>query len=148
MGQADWVKNHVQRYKASNGANGHIWDGLDGAAQLEGHFPTLLLTTTGRKSQQPRTTPLIYGRDGQNFIVIASQGGRPKHPSWYLNLEANSRVELQVIADTFPAKASALSGPERERLWHMMVKIYPPYDDYEEKASATREIPLVLLEPN
>ena len=148
MGQPDWVKNHVQRYKASNGANGHIWDGLDGAAQLEGHFPTLLLTTTGRKSQQPRTTPLIYGRDGQNLIVIASQGGRPEHPSWYLNLEVNSRVELQVIAKTFQAIASTVSGSERERLWHMMVKIYPPYDDYQEKAAATREIPLVLLEPD
>ena len=87
MVQADWAKDHVERYSASNGADGHIWDKLSAA----GSFPCLLLTTTGRKSQMPRTTPLIYGRDGENYVVIASQGGRPTHPAWYLNLRSAGR---------------------------------------------------------
>ena len=126
MGQSDWTKEHLRRYRESDGADGHIWDGLDGSARFKGNFPTLLLTTTGRKSQKPRTTPLIYGRDEENYLVIASRGGRPNHPSWYLNLDANPKVELQIIAGIFPAIASTASGANRERLWRIMVKIYPP----------------------
>lgn len=141
MAQADWAKEHVRRYRETNGADGHIWQGFDG----KGNFPCLLLTTTGRKSGEARTTPLIYGRDRDNYVVIASQGGRPNHPGWYLNLDADSKVEVQVKADVFTATASTAGDADRDRLWRMMASIYPPYDDYQEKASVTREIPVVVL---
>lgn len=141
MAQATWAREHVERYRASKGADGHIWKGFSG----DGNFPCLLLTTTGRNSGEARTTPLIYGRDGENYVVIASQGGRPTHPNWYLNLDENPHVELQVEADVFPAIARTAGKDERERLWRMMAKIYPPYDEYQEKAGAAREIPLVVL---
>ena len=141
MAQADWAREHVERYRATNGADGHIWRGFDGS----GNFPCLLLTTTGRKSGEARTTPLIYGRDGENYVVIASQGGRPNHPGWYLNLDADAKVEVQVEADVFTATASTAGAADRDRLWRMMAAIYPPYDDYQKKAAATREIPVVVL---
>ena len=147
MGQPQWAEAHVRRYKATNGEDGHIWNGLDGAARFEGKFPTLLLTTTGCKTQQQHTTPLIYGRDLNNYIVIASQGGRPTHPSWYLNLKKKPEVELQVVANIFQAIATDAEGAEYDRLWRLMREIYPPYDDYKLAASATREIPLVILQP-
>jgi len=147
MGQPQWAEAHVRRYKETNGEDGHIWNGLDGAARLEGKFPTLLLTTTGRKTQQQHTTPLIYGRDLKNYIVIASQGGRPTHPSWYLNLKKKPEVELQVVANIFQAISTDTEGAEYDRLWRLMRDIYPPYDDYKLTASTTREIPLVILQP-
>ena len=147
MGQPQWAEAHVRRYKASNGKDGHIWNGLDGAAGIEGKFPTLLLTTTGRKTQQQYTTPLIYGRDLNNYIVIASQGGRPTHPSWYLNLKKKPEVKLQVVANIFQAIAGDADGTEYDRLWRLMREINHPNDDYKLAASATREIPLVILQP-
>ena len=146
MGQPQWAEAHVRRYKATNGEDGHIWNGLDGAARFEGKFPTLLLTTIGRKTQQQHTTPLIYGRDMNNYIVIASQGGRPTHPSWYLNLKKKPEVKLQVVANEFQAIATDAEGAEYNRLWRLMREIYPPYDDYKLAASRTREIPLVILQ--
>jgi deazaflavin-dependent oxidoreductase (nitroreductase family) len=140
MAQANWAKEHVERYRKTGGVDGHIWTGHDG----KGNFPCLLLTTKGRKSGETRTTPLIYGRDGDDYVIIASQGGRPNHPAWYLNLAANSRVEVQVEADEFAASARTADPGERGRLWKMMAGIYPPYDDYEAKA-APREIPVVVL---
>lgn len=144
MAQADWAREHVDRYRASNGADGHIWGGL----AAEGSYPCLLLTTTGRKSRMPRTTPLIYGRDGENYTVIASQGGRPAHPAWYLNLVANPKVEVQVGADIFSAVARSAVDDERQRLWRVMTDVYPLYDDYQAKVSTVREIPLVILVRN
>ena len=144
MAQADWTKDHVRRYRETDGTDGHDWRGHDG----RGNFPCLLLTTTGRKTRTTQTTPLIYGRDGQDYVVIASRGGRPKHPAWYLNLDADSGVELQVGADTFAATARTAGDADRDRLWQMMASIYPPYDEYQEKASATRQIPVVVLTPN
>lgn len=141
MARVDWAVEHVRRYRETGGADGHIWKGHDGT----GNFPCLLLSTTGRKSGEARTTPLIYGRDGEDYVVIGSQGGRPAHPYWYLNLDANPEVEVQVEAETFPATARTASGDRRERLWNMMARLYPPYDDYRAKAAATREIPVVVL---
>jgi deazaflavin-dependent oxidoreductase (nitroreductase family) len=141
MSQPSFAKEHVDRYRASNGADGHIWTGFDGT----GNFPCLLLTTTGRKSGEARTTPLIYGTDGDSFMIIASQGGRPDHPAWYKNILGDASVELQVAADVFAATARTADADERARLWPMMAEIYPPYDEYQEKAAATREIPLVIL---
>ena len=130
----DWIADHLQRYIATNGADGHIWRGV----------PTLLLTTRGRKSGASRTLPLIYGQDGKRYVIIASRGGTPDHPGWYKNLLANPTVDVQVAADRFQARASTVTGPDRERLWRLMAKIWPDYDDYQKKT--TREIPVVLLE--
>jgi deazaflavin-dependent oxidoreductase (nitroreductase family) len=141
MTQPDWAREHVERYRASNGADGHIWTGFDGT----GNFPCLLLTTTGRKSGEARTTPLIYGEDGGEYMIIASQGGRPDHPAWYKNLVANAAVELQVGPESFAATARTADPEERARLWPKMAEIYPPYDEYQKKAAASREIPLVIL---
>ncbi len=141
MAQANWAKEHVRRYRETDGADGHIWKGSDGT----GNFPCLLLTTIGRKTGDARTTPLIYGRDGDDYLVIASQGGRPNHPAWYLNLDKNPKVEVQVEADVFDATARTAGADDRDRLWKRMAEIYPPYDDYQDRAAATREIPVVVL---
>jgi deazaflavin-dependent oxidoreductase (nitroreductase family) len=141
MAQAEWAKKHVERYRSSNGAEGHIWTGFDG----KGDFPCLLLTTTGRRTRRARTTPLIYGKDGDSYIIIASQGGRLDNPAWYKNLLAEETVKLQVGSDVFAATARTAGPTERSRMWLKMIKIYPPYDEYQEKASASREIPLVIL---
>ncbi|MFT5488090.1 MAG: deazaflavin-dependent oxidoreductase (nitroreductase family) [Paracoccaceae bacterium] len=141
MTQPSFAKEHVDLYRASNGADGHIWTGFDGT----GHFPCLLLTTIGRKSGEARTTPLIYGRDGDDFVVIASQGGRPAHPGWYFNIEADASVDVQVEADVFAGTARTATAEERARLWPLMAEIYPPYDAYQEKAAGDREIPVVIL---
>jgi len=142
MAQSDKASDHVRRYRASNGADGHMWDRLG----APGTYPCLLLTTTGRKSKQPRTTPLVYGRDGDNYLVIGSKGGRPTHPAWYLNLLENPGVELQVGAEIFPATARTAAGDERERLWGKMRSVYPLYDEYEARIGTAREIPLVVFE--
>lgn len=133
----------MARYQASRGADGHMWDRLG----APGTYPCLLLTTIGRKSREPRTTPLVYGRDGDKYMVIASQGGRPTHPAWYLNLVANPEVELQVGADDISAVAHVALDDERGQRWAMMKGVYPLYDEYEAKVGKAREIPLVVLTP-
>jgi deazaflavin-dependent oxidoreductase (nitroreductase family) len=144
MAQSDKASDHVRRYRASKGADGHMWDQL-GAA---GTYPCLLLTTTGRKSQTPRTTPLVYGRDGDNYLVIGSRGGGLTHPAWYLNMVANPKTELQVGADIFSAVAHTAIGDERAKLWDQMRGVYPLYDEYEAKIGTAREIPLVVFAPD
>jgi deazaflavin-dependent oxidoreductase (nitroreductase family) len=124
----------MRRYIASGGQDGHIWEGVT----------TLLLTTTGRRSGESRTTPLIYGRDGDRYLVVASRGGAPKHPSWYENLVARPLVQVQVMADRFQARARTATAVEKPALWKKMTAIWPPYDEYQ--ARTTREIPLVILE--
>jgi deazaflavin-dependent oxidoreductase (nitroreductase family) len=104
----------------------------------------LLLTTTGRHSGQPRTTPLIYGRDGDRYLVVASRGGAPKHPDWYENLVAQPEVHVQVMADRFKARARTATAAEKPPLWKTMAAIFPPYDEYQTRT--TREIPVVILE--
>lgn len=142
MAQRDWVVEHMKRYRETDGADGHIWTGRDGKQEL----PCLLLTTTGRRSGKAHDTALIYGQDGDSYVIVASVGGAEKHPLWYENLAENPRVELQVLADRFTAKARTASGEERAKLWRMMAKIFPTYESYEEKAKASREIPVVVLE--
>jgi deazaflavin-dependent oxidoreductase (nitroreductase family) len=130
-----WVKSHIKTYVESDGKKGHLWRGL----------PTLLLTTQGRKSGKLRRTALIYGQDGKNYLLVASNGGDPNHPAWYLNLSANPNVELQVGTEKFKARARTANASEKPRLWKIMSKIFPTYDRYQAKAG--REIPLVVLEP-
>lgn len=139
-----WIKEHLTRYIASNGEDGHMWDATLGGGT--GMCPTLLLTSVGRKSGQPITLPLIYGQSGNSFVVIASKGGAPAHPSWYLNLTANPEVGVQVKAKRFNARARTASGAERATLWQQLVEIYHPYAKYQELAGA-REIPVVVLDP-
>ena len=141
MAQAGWVKEHVDQSINSKGAEGHLWD----RASAKGSFPCLLLTTIGRKTGEPKTTPLIYGRDGENYTIIASQGGRPSHPAWYLNLVSQPKVQVQVATEIFSAVAHGTLGKERQRLWRMMMEVYPLFDNYQEKVSGVREIPLVQL---
>ena len=134
--QPGWVTDHIQRYLTSNGEDGHIWNGV----------PTLLLTTTGRRSGEPRTTPLIYGKSGEPsfYIVVASRGGARHHPSWYLNLVDTPEVRLQVGADCFDASARTASDEEKPALWDLMAEIWPAYNDYQAKTE--RIIPVVVLE--
>lgn len=129
-----WVAQHIRNYVESNGEQGHHWNGV----------PTLLLTTRGRKSGKWRRTALIYGRDGENYIVVASYGGAPKHPTWYLNLRANPEVRVQVGAEKFPARARTAREDEKPRLWQTMTAIWPAYNDYQ--ARTERKIPVVVLE--
>ncbi|WP_341719291.1 nitroreductase family deazaflavin-dependent oxidoreductase [Micromonospora sp. FIMYZ51] len=132
---AGWVAEHINRYVETDGADGHEWQ--------PGVF-TLLLTTRGRRSGQLRRTALIYGRDGDAYVIVASQGGDPRHPAWYLNLLTEPEVQVQVGADRFTARARTATGQERGRLWRTMAGIWPAYDDYQAKTD--REIPVVLLE--
>ncbi|NLG72939.1 MAG: nitroreductase family deazaflavin-dependent oxidoreductase [Chloroflexi bacterium] len=129
-----WVAEHVRRYIETDGRSGHIWRGA----------PTLLLTTRGRKSGKLRRTALIYGVDGNRYVVVASRGGHPKHPSWYLNLVENPHVEVQVGPERFSAYARTATPEERKGLWRLMTAIWPAYEDYQKKTS--REIPVVILE--
>lgn len=144
MAQSEKSSDHVVRYRASNGAEGHMWDKL----AAPGSYPCLLLTTIGRKSQILRTTPLVYGRDGDNYTVIASQGGKPTHPAWYLNLVETPRVELQVGPEVYLATARSATGNERHRLWQLMKGVYPLVDEYKAKVGNARIIPLVIFAPD
>jgi deazaflavin-dependent oxidoreductase (nitroreductase family) len=107
--------------------------------------PILLLTTTGRKTGKARVTPLLYLRDGDNLVLVASKGGAPKHPVWFLNLEANPDVEVEVGRTRERRRARSATPEERERLWSKVVEMYSSYADYQTKTA--REIPLVILEP-
>ena len=137
----DWIKNHVARYLATDGADGYLWDATIGGGK--GMVPTLLLTTVGRKSGRVLTLPLIFGRSGSDYVVVASKGGAPAHPAWYLNLQANPEVHVQVKGDKFKAIAHTADAQERAALWPKMVEIYGPYTDYQTKTD--RQIPVVVL---
>lgn len=133
--QPDWVADHIRRYIETKGEDGHIRDGR----------PCLLLTTIGRKSGEPRTSALIYGEDNGCYIIVASRGGHKHHPLWYHNLVAEPLVTLQVAANRFSARARTASPAEKPALWKLMAQILPAYDEYQ--AKTTREIPVVILEP-
>jgi deazaflavin-dependent oxidoreductase (nitroreductase family) len=107
--------------------------------------PSLLLTTTGRKSGEKFTFPLFYGETGGSYIIVASKGGAPDHPSWYKNLVAHPEVEVQVGTKKLKAKARTAAGDERAQLWEKALKFWPPYADYVKKTE--RQIPVVVLDP-
>jgi deazaflavin-dependent oxidoreductase (nitroreductase family) len=129
-----WVARHVRRYVETDGRSGHRWNGRN----------TLLLTTRGRRSGRLRRTALIYGRDGDRYVVVASNGGARNHPHWYLNLTAQPEVQVQVQAERFAARARTADAQERPRLWRMMAEIWPDYERYQKRTG--REIPVVILE--
>lgn len=131
-----WVNEHVRTYVESGGTQGHDW---------KPGVPTLLLTTTGRRSGLRRRSALIYGRHGAAYVVVASKGGAPDHPLWFSNLEADPAVEVQVATEVFPARARVAAGAEREALWEAMAAIWPDYRAYAERTD--REIPVVVLDP-
>ena len=135
-----FIKNHLRLYLETDGKEGHMWQapGLD-------PLPTLLLKTKGRRSGKERILPLIYGKRGDDYVVVASKGGFPTHPLWYLNLVDEAEVGVQVATEKFQARARTASGDERSSLWEMMAEIYSPYNDYQ-KTAGTREIPVVVLE--
>jgi deazaflavin-dependent oxidoreductase (nitroreductase family) len=126
--------DHVRRYRETDGEVGYLWNGV----------PSLILTATGRNSGLPRDTPLICAVDGEDYIVIASQGGAPSHPHWYLNLRQNPRVSVQVKGDRFQATARTAEGHERDRMWKLMADAWPSYDTYQQRTE--RVIPVVVLE--
>ena len=127
-------QEHVDRYRATDGEEGHDWRGAK----------VLLLTTTGRRSGEQRTTPLIYGRSDGDYMVVASKGGAPAPPAWYLNLSADPEVEVQVKGERFRARARTAGAEEKPPLWRTMTGEWPDYDAYQEKTE--REIPVVVLE--
>jgi deazaflavin-dependent oxidoreductase (nitroreductase family) len=137
MSEADnlFGEEHVRRYRDTDGEVGYIW--RRGAK-------ILLLTTKGRNTGEPRTTPLIYENAGAQFVLVASKGGAPEHPGWYRNLARDPQVELQVKGEVFPARARTATGDEREQLWELAARQWPDYKTYQEKTD--REIPVVVLE--
>jgi deazaflavin-dependent oxidoreductase (nitroreductase family) len=125
---------HVRRYEETNGEVGRVWNGA----------PVLVLTTTGAKTGKERKHALIYARNGDDVIVVASKGGAPEHPQWYDNLVANPDVRVQVGADRYDAVARTASPDEKARLWPLATQVWPSYDDYQQKTD--RDIPVVVLE--
>ena len=125
---------HVRVYRETNGETGYLWNGV----------PTLLLTSTGRKSGEPRTIPIIYTPTDAGYVIIASKGGSPTHPKWYLNVLEDPNVEVQIKAERFAATARTAASPERERLWAEAVKAWPNYDIYQSRTE--RRIPVVVIE--
>ena len=128
-------EEHVRRYRETGGEVGHIW---------KKGSKILLLTTTGRKTGEQHTAPLIYEDDGDRRVIVASKGGAPEHPGWYRNLLKHPEVEVQVMDDVFRARARTAEGEERERLWKLASAQWPDYDAYQ--ARTDREIPVIVLE--
>ncbi len=130
----NWIEEHVRQYLETNGEKGHIWNGM----------PTLLLTTYGRKSNTLRTIPLIYGTYDGSYVVIGSKGGHSHHPSWYLNLDKNPNVKIQVGSKRMNGVARTSSGEERQQLWNEMCQVFSGYIEYATKTD--REIPVVVID--
>jgi deazaflavin-dependent oxidoreductase (nitroreductase family) len=126
---------HVRVYRETAGEHGYHWRGTT----------ILLLTTTGHRSGEERTTPLIHRTDDGRWVVVASKAGMPENPAWYDNLVANPEVTIQVKGEEIPVTATTAEGDERERLWSLMAEVWPGYDDYQTKTE--RQIPIVVLTP-
>lgn len=130
------VRLHMLAYLKSGGRLGHKLGGTR----------SLLLTTRGRTSGKLFRTALLYGQDAGRYVIVASRGGHPQHPNWYLNLRKDPQVQAQVGAEQFSATAREAQGAERQRLWALMVSIWPEYENYQAKTQ--RIIPVIILEPN
>jgi deazaflavin-dependent oxidoreductase (nitroreductase family) len=129
-------EEHVQRYQETDGDVGYLWNGV----------PTLLLTTTGRKSGEARTTPLIFGRDGEDYLVVASMGGAPQHPNWYRNLLVNPSARIQVRGEHLEVTTQTADDDGKPRLWKIVTDVWPNYDVYQSRTD--RVIPIVVLSPS
>jgi deazaflavin-dependent oxidoreductase (nitroreductase family) len=128
--------DHVRQYIETGGEEGYEW---------RNGTTILLLTTTGRKSGSPRIMPLIFREVDGKYVIVASKGGYPQHPAWYLNLSEDPEVEVQVKDRVFTAEARDAEGAERTELWDKMVEVWPDYENYQKKTD--REIPVVVLDP-
>lgn len=128
-------EEHVRQYRDTDGEVGYLWNDA----------PILLLTTTGRRSGELRTSALIFGRDGDDYLVVGSMGGAPRHPSWYLNITEHPAAEIQVRADRIPVVGRTASDAEKPRLWRIMTEVWPNYDAYQTRTD--RSIPVVVLSP-
>jgi deazaflavin-dependent oxidoreductase (nitroreductase family) len=128
-------QEHIDRYRATDGEEGYLWNGAT----------SLLLTTTGRKSGEARTSALIFAQDGDDYLVVASMGGAPNHPSWYLNITANPEAEVQVKGDHVRVTGRTASDEEKTRLWKIVTEQWPNYDVYQTRTD--RAIPVVVLSP-
>lgn len=142
MSTPNWIQDHIELYKKDPEA-GHMWDST--VVGGPGPLPCLLLTTTGRKSGKQRTLPLLYTKLDDGFVIIASKGGAPKHPFWYLNLTADPNVEIQVAADIHSCLAEEVKDDRRDPYWQAMAKIWPDYENYQKKTD--RKIPVIFLKP-
>lgn len=139
-----WMLDHANRYLSSGGKDGHMYRiTLPGRPELT--VPSLMLTTTGRKSGEKFLFPLFYGEVGHGFVIVASKGGAPEHPGWYRNLLANPEVEVMVGTKKVKCRARTVAGEERAKLWTQALEFWPPYADYQLKTE--REIPVVMLDP-
>ena len=127
-------QEHVQRYRETGGEEGHDWQDTT----------VLLLTTTGRRTGEERTTPLIYQPHDDAYLIVASKGWADEPPAWYLNLSENPEVEVQVKDDRFRARARTATPDEKPEMWKTMTATWPAYDEYQAKTS--RDIPVVVLE--
>lgn len=127
---------HIARYRETDGEVGYLWNGV----------PTLLLTTVGRHSGEKRTSALIFARDGDDYLVVASTGGAPKHPAWYWNLTAHPEAEIQVRGLHLPVVGRMASEDEKPRLWKIVTASWPNYDVYQTRTD--RVIPVVVLTPS
>ncbi len=126
---------HVQRYRATDGEEGYYW---------RRDSEILLLTTRGRRSGEERTQALIQREIDGDYVIVASKGGAPQHPGWFLNMQEQDEVDVQVRADRFKARHRVAEGEERERLWKAMTEVWPAYEDYQAKTD--RQIPVVVLQ--
>jgi deazaflavin-dependent oxidoreductase (nitroreductase family) len=128
-----FLDEHVRVFRETDGRRGYHWRGTT----------ILLLTTTGRVSGEPRTTPLIQRTDGEDWVVVASKGGAPQNPAWFENLRAQPDAEIELPGEHIAVRAHAAEGPERERLWKLMTEVWPAYDEYQ--SHTERQIPVVVL---
>jgi len=127
-------QEHIDRYEATDGKEGHDWEGTK----------TLILTTTGRKSGEPRKAPLIYGEHDGDYLVVASKGGADEPPAWYVNLKADPSATIQVWGEKLAVTARDATDAEKAELWPIMTAEWPAYDEYQKKTD--RPIPVVVLE--
>lgn len=128
-------ESHVAAYRETNGEKGGVWNGAT----------AVLVTTKGRKSGEKRTIAIIGKQVGDNFVIIASKGGSPTHPLWYLNILDDPNVEIQYLADRWEGVARTVESPEREAMWAEACTQWPAFNDYQ--ARTTRKIPVVVIEP-
>ena len=138
-----WMVDHTNLYLSSGGKEGHMYT-IKQPDRPSLSVPSLLLTTTGRKSGQKYLFPLFYGKAGNSYFIVASKGGAPEPPAWYLNLQAQPEVQVQVKGDRFTARARDATSEEKPELWKIMVGEWPAYDEYQTKTD--RQIPVVVLE--
>jgi deazaflavin-dependent oxidoreductase (nitroreductase family) len=134
-GASDFNRSVIEEFRSHGGRVGGPFEGI----------PLLLLTTTGARSGQERTTPVAYMRDGERLVVIASKAGAPEHPAWYHNLLAHPSASVEVGSDTLQVHAVEVHGEERDRLYARQAEISPRFGDYEQRT--TRKIPVIALDP-